>query len=134
MNNKIILLLLTFIFAGSAFCNTDAAKAQGEEVFPELLPSSEVLKKQSPKTEFKAARPADTKTNNKSDVKTIMNITPVSNTVKASEKDLNEVTNSTDLKVMLSFFAKTGFVLRDLRMEHSSILLSFKFFRLRSFA
>ena len=93
MNNKIILLLLTFIFAGSAFCNTDAAKAQGEEVFPELLPSSEVLKKQSPKTEFKAARPADTKTNNKSDVKTIMNITPVSNTVKASEKDLNEVTN-----------------------------------------
>ena len=93
MNNKIILLLLTFIFAGSAFCNTDAAKAQSEEFFPELLPSSEVLKKQSPKTEFKAARPADIKTNNKSDVKTIMNITPVSNTVKASEKDLNEVTN-----------------------------------------
>ena len=69
-NNKFVILLMAFVLAGSVQ-NREALAAQD---FPELLPSSEVSKRNG-------------------DVKTIMNITPVSNATKANKKDLDEVTN-----------------------------------------
>ncbi len=74
MNNKFsITLLLAFTLSASAFLGTDALKAQAKEALPELLPSSETNETGG-------------------DVKNIMNLTPVSNSSKATNKDLDNVT------------------------------------------
>jgi len=98
MNNKIyITLLLMLALTIPAFDASKTGIISAAEALPELLPEDgptavykKDIKKDTQKQAVKQEKQAQTP--QKSDVKQIMNITPVSNTVKANKDDLNDVT------------------------------------------